>query len=159
MKRFALTVITLLVGATFLFGQGIRPGNSFAAFVNLNGLATLIAPTTGVVQFRNPTNSRRIAFQFSAIPAVSSGFGTSPAIVAGSNDSAGQIDVGTGGAATSGVINFGSTWATAPFCLVGPVDTTTTVVTRASTSTTQLTFTASAAWPASEDLAWICVGP
>lgn len=158
MKRLPFSVALLVGIASVVMAQGIRPSSSFVPFLNISNLATVATPATGAVQFRNPANSRRIGFQFSAIPAFASGFGTSPAIVAGSNDSAGAIDVGTGGAATSGVINFGSTWSAIPFCVVSPVDTTTSVVTRGQASTTQLTLTGSAAWPASLDIAWICVG-
>lgn len=92
-----------------------------------------------------------------ALPTVASGFGTSPAISAGSTALAGSINVGTGGVATTGVINFnGTAFPSAPFCTITP--TLTNAVTRPTAlSTTQLTMTTTTAWTASDVVIWQCI--
>lgn len=112
------------------------------------------AAADGQLAFSNTGATLKIVTQVGVAPTVSSGFGTSPAITAGSTDSNGEINVGTGGSATSGVIAFGQTWAAAPRCLVQ--DSTTAITTRVSaTSTTTMTITGSA-WTASDKLWWYC---
>jgi len=49
-------------------------------------------------------------------PTVASGFGTSPAIAAGVSSAAFEVNVGTGGSASSGVISFGLAMATGYAC-------------------------------------------
>lgn len=91
----------------------------------------------------------------SALPTVASGFGTSPAIIAGSTPLAGGVNVGTGGIATSGVINFnGTAFPSAPFVVA--MNTTTGAILRATATTTQLTITATVAFTASDIVNWIC---
>jgi hypothetical protein len=91
-----------------------------------------------------------------ALPTVASGFGTSPSVTAGSTPLAGSVNVGTGGSATSGVINFnGTAFPAAPFVVC--MNTTTGAVVRATASTTQLTITAPVAFVASDVICWHCI--
>lgn len=137
----------------------IQFGNN-AAVLSWVGRSFLRSTADGKIQWANNGATAGIIFQFSAAPTVSSGFGTSPSISTGSTDSSGSVDVGTGGAASQGVIQFASTWSNAPFC-VATVATTTAGNTRAmgaSASTTQLTLTAASAWAASSVVSWHCTG-
>lgn len=100
---------------------------------------------------------RQYLTQTDSAPTVSSGFGTSPAITSGSTNSAGQIDVGTGGVATSGVINFNTSWPNPPFCIAQ--DQTTAILQRATATSTQLTITSASVWIANDKINWHCIGP
>jgi hypothetical protein len=89
-------------------------------------------------------------------PTISSGFGTSPSIVSSNGTATFRVNVGTGGAATSGVIALPAAsngWN----CQVQ--DMTNNTVTRMTASTTTTaTFTAAAAWAASDILSVSCFG-
>lgn len=88
-------------------------------------------------------------------PTISSGFGTSPSIVAGSTAFSMRVNVGTGGAATSGIVAM-PTATTGWNCTVQ--DMTNNIATRQSASTTTtVTFTAASAWTASDILVATCV--
>ena len=87
-------------------------------------------------------------------PTIGSGFGTSPSIVG--NDNNGQVTVGTGGVATSGVINFASTWANAPMCIANHQGAVLTL--RSVATTTALTIDASSAFTASGVIDFQCRG-
>jgi hypothetical protein len=89
-------------------------------------------------------------------PTISSGFGTSPAVTASGSNSLFQVNVGTGGAATSGVIAFHGTWTNAPYCFVND-ETSQAITNTAVATTTQVTLTATAAWTASSKLDVFCV--
>lgn len=94
--------------------------------------------------------------KFDALPTVGSGFGTTPSITAGSTPLAGSVNVGTGGAATSGVVTFnGTAFPSAPFCTYST--TTTNAVTRGTPTTTQLTLASTTAWTASDVVTWHCI--
>ena len=88
-------------------------------------------------------------------PSIASGFGTGPALV-NASDVSGRINVGAGGAAASGVINFGRAYNNAPACVAN--DENTKVLVQASATTTQLTLSSASAWTASDKLTWICFG-
>lgn len=114
------------------------------------------SPTNGIETHTLQDSSIGVEFKYDALPTVASGFGTSPSVTAGSTPMAGSINVGTGGVATTGVINFnGTAFPSAPFVVC--MNTTTGAVVRATTSTTQLTITAPAAFTASDVVCWICV--
>lgn len=116
----------------------------------------MLAPTDGSVTLNNAAIALGSTLKFDALPTIASGFGTSPAITAGSTPLAGSINVGTGGTATTGVINFnGTAYPSAPFCIV--TTTTTTTPTRVLASTTQLTLNSTVAWLASDVVNWHCV--
>lgn len=119
----------------------------------------LAFPTAdGIAVIQNNADNRGIRFQVAAVPTIASGFGSSPSIDAGSSDSAGFVNVGTGGAATTGTINFGTTWSVAPYCTVTDSATTGGVSRITSVSTTQIVFTGTAAWTASDKIYWNCIG-
>jgi hypothetical protein len=94
-----------------------------------------------------------------ASPTIVSGFGTDPAVVAGSFDSAGSVDVGTidmGTVNYTGVVAFSTTWPEAPQCVV-TIDGT--YLTQFSVTATALTTTsASGSWADHARLHWICIG-
>lgn len=90
-----------------------------------------------------------------AAPTVSSGFGTSPAIPNNNGAASFTVDVGTGGVATSGILNLGATASTGWNCFV--IDRTTNIVTReTATTTTTATLTAASAWGANDILQVTC---
>lgn len=90
-----------------------------------------------------------------AAPTISSGFGTTPSISSGASVSSFQINVGTGGAATSGVIGLPTSPKTGWNCQVQ--DSTTNIATRQSANTVStVTLTAASAWTASDILIVSC---
>jgi hypothetical protein len=148
-----------LQGAFTTTGQ-ISSGTNFIA-----GAGSAIFWSTGTV-LRNAANGNlSIAnnaetigsrLKVDALPTVGSGFGGTPAVVAGSTPLAGSVDVGSGGVATSGVITFnGTAFPSTPFvtitCSAGAVPTTVVA------TTTQLTLTTSVAWPANTIVNWHCI--
>jgi hypothetical protein len=89
-----------------------------------------------------------------AAPTISSGFGTSPSIVQQNGTAAFEVNVGTGGAATSGVIGL-PTAANGWSCTA--IDMNTNIVTRETAFTaSSVTFTAASAWTASDKLLVQC---
>lgn len=87
-------------------------------------------------------------------PAITSGFGTTPSIAG--TDMAGRITVGTGGAASTGVITFAVAFAVAPACMV--MNETTEVVAFCTATATTLTISSSSPFGAGDKLTYICVG-
>jgi hypothetical protein len=137
-----VTVGTLFAGSAAAIGWGAR--------------GFLATAADGHIYFTNSTASFGSRLKVDALPTVASGFGVGPAVTAGSTPFAGSVNVGTGGSATSGVINFnGTAFGTAPFVIC--LNTTTGAVLKASASTTQLTITGNAAFTANDVIAWICV--
>lgn len=161
------TGISRLGAGMIAFGNGTQ-GNASAnlsansyttqnggAFT-VGGRAAFISPADGVFTVTNNANTIGSNLKTDALPTVASGFGTSPAITAGSTPFAGSINVGTGGTATTGVINFnGTAFSSAPFCIADTQ--TSNTASRVTTSTTQLTLTTTVAWTASDIVSWICV--
>jgi hypothetical protein len=91
------------------------------------------------------------------VPTISSGFGTSPAILSSNGNVTFRVNVGTGGVATSGVVAMGITVSTGWNCQV--TDMTTNIVTRqTANTTTTVTVTAASAWTASDTLIFNCMG-
>lgn len=121
-----------------------------------SGRSLLKSPSDGNVSITNQAATIGSQIKVDALPTVASGFGTSPAVTAGSTPLAGSVNIGTGGVATSGVINFnGTAFPSAPFVVC--MNTTTGAVVRATATTTQLTITAPAAFVASDVITWICI--
>lgn len=101
----------------------------------------------------------------STAPTISSGFGTSPSIVASNGTAAFQVNVGTGGTASSGVIGLPAAtngWS----CSVADVTTQSTSVfltKQTASTTTSVTVTnyntagAATAWVASDKLNFLCM--
>ncbi len=87
-------------------------------------------------------------------PTIASGFGTSPSIVNSNGTAVFEVNVGTGGSATSGVLTM-PTATTGWSCQV--TDMNTNIVTRETAFTTaSITFTAASAWTASDKLLINC---
>lgn len=128
-----------------------------AAAVAAMGQAS-IAPAFGYAPIINALTAYQVNGKLlcaSAAPTISSGFGTSPSIVSSNGSCTFRVNVGTGGAATSGVVALGATAATGWNCLV--IDTTNNTVTRQTADTTTTsTVTAAAAWAASDVLIYQC---
>lgn len=118
--------------------------------------AQIISPADGSLVVENNAQTIGSQLKADALPTVASGFGTSPSITAGSTALAGSVNVGTGGTATTGVIAFnGTAFPSAPFCTATP--TTSNVVQRVASSTTQLTLNVTTAWTASDVIFWQCI--
>jgi hypothetical protein len=114
------------------------------------------APTDGNVSLANTGNTTGSQLKVDALPTIASGFGTSPSVTAGSTPFAGAVVVGSGGVATSGVVNFnGTAFPSAPFCAVTASGGAGVLV--AQGSTTQLTIASAAALAAGSIISWICV--
>ena len=125
-------------------------------FIGSTGMAVMGFPNVSAVNVLNSTTGIGSQFNVGALPTISSGFGTTPGVTAGSTPLAGSVNVGTGGVATSGVINFnGTAFPSAPFCTATP--TTSNVVQRVSSTTTQLTLTVTTAWTASDIIFYQCI--
>lgn len=108
----------------------------------------------GLLALRDSTIAFGSTINVSALPTIASGFGTSPAITAGSTPFAGSVNVGTG-ASSSGIINFnGTAFPSAPFCIAN--DDSSILAVRPSASTTQLTLSA-VAFTANDVISWVCV--
>jgi len=91
---------------------------------------------------------------FNTAPTIASGFGTSPSIVNSNGTAVFEVNVGTGGSATSGVLTMPTAingWG----CLVQDMNTND--ITRATAfTTTSVTLTAASAWTASDKLIVQC---
>lgn len=155
---FPLTVtsagtVTTLAGITS--GGNIRSGGSF----NFGASTALIVNPgcNGCVNLTDSSAAFGVMMQFTALSTITSGFGASPSITTGSTDTAGDINVGTGGSANSGVVAFKQTWSRAPFCVCQDA-TTGTLSCKAVASTTTLTLSTPVAWTASDHVQWICLG-
>ncbi len=150
----------LSVSAGAITASGNINGNDFnvaaGRFLRWTTRSALWTPVDGQMNVGNFATTIGSQLKVDALPTVSSGFGTSPAVTAGSMPFAGSVNVGTGGTATTGVINFnGTAFPSAPFVVC--MNTTTGAVVRATASATQLTITAPVAFTASDVITWICV--
>jgi hypothetical protein len=138
------------INATNNAATNIGTGTTNAA-VNIGGTANavVLGATKGItIQANGHVNAVS-----SAPPTISACGGAGVAIQTGSTDVAGHVTAGTT-AITACVLNFGTTFATAPYCTV--TITNATVAIRGTTSTTQLTITYASA--ASRQITWICLG-
>jgi hypothetical protein len=88
-------------------------------------------------------------------PTLASGFGTSPSVVFSNGTAEMEINIGTGGSATSGVINLNATATNGWDCRAQDMNTN--IVTRETAfTTTSVTLTAASAWTASDKLLVHC---
>lgn len=87
-------------------------------------------------------------------PTISSGFGTSPSIASAAGSATFRVNVGTGGVATSGVVGMPAA-STGWNCTVQDM-TNNTATRQTASTTTSVTFTAAAAWAASDILLATC---
>lgn len=136
------TAITLTTGQAYLVG--------LAAINTIGNTITLSnGGATGVVL--TPVGT----------PTIASNFGTSPSVTAGSTDMVGEINVGTGGIAAAGIINFAVTHTKAPICLVEVNDSVgaNLRIMGATTSTTQAQFTTTVAWASGAKIWYMCFEP
>lgn len=140
-------------GAAFFQMGGTA--STFPCVANAGALLKVLQAGTNCTSGDGNLGTGHLSSDNAAPPTISSGFGTNPSIVSG-GDLAFLVNVGTGGAATSGVVAFGTAFTTAPSCMAE--DTTTIDATRASASTTQVTLTATVAWTASDVVAVHCIG-
>lgn len=152
-------------GAHWHFGAGASDyASSDGTTVTFAGsLTSAVTITALVLSLANGGNFKMNGVMSidSNAPAISSGFGTSPSIVASNGTLGFQVNVGTGGVATSGVILMPSTASHGWICNCQDITTETTTVTytkqTASTTTTCTvgSFTdiaGSGAWAASDKL-------
>jgi hypothetical protein len=139
-----LKITSLLQTASGAFGFAV------------GGLSYFGSGAQGILTLQRVDGAAGSQLKVDALPTVASGFGGSPAVIAGSTPFAGAVNVGTGGVATSGVINFnGTAFPSAPFCLAGA--STTLIVVSATATTTQLTLSSTTPWAANDIIKWICV--
>lgn len=153
-------------------GTASLPSYSFASQTNtgfnhtvannvsivVNGTTTA-AFTPGVLSLSSGGGS----FQLGGVPlfiltapTISSGFGASPSIASNNFSSSFRVNVGTGGAATTGVVGLPAA-TTGWNCQV--TDMSTNIVTRqTANNTTTVTVTAASAWTASDILIFNCAG-
>jgi hypothetical protein len=135
----------------------IGPNVSVGALVNNAAVTqnnTVIDNNTGNSFTMFPQLTVKTLLLSNTAPTISSGFGTSPSIVQQNGTAAFEINVGTGGAATSGVI--GLPTATNGWTCTA-VDMNTNIVTRETAfTTTSVTLTAASAWTASDKLLMQC---
>lgn len=90
-------------------------------------------------------------------PVIASGFGTSSSFVSTPTDTGFQLNVGTGGTATSGVITWGTQYTlNAPSCIAA--DPSITVPVSAAPTTTNITLSVTGAFGASDIVSVICTG-
>jgi hypothetical protein len=127
------------------FSNGTISGN-----VTLPGTITF----SGFLQLQGPFSISQNLWISPTAPTISSGFGTSPSIVNSNGSAVFEVNVGTGGSATSGVIGLPvatNGWG----CLVQDMNTN--IVTRETAFTaTSATLTAASAWTASDKLIVQC---
>lgn len=137
-------------------GGGTGSSQLNGNLMGFSGRITMTSLSDGNLALENSGLTIGSNLKVDALPTVSSGFGTSPAVTAGSTPLAGSVNVGTGGVATSGIINFnGTAFPSAPFVVC--MNTTTAAVLRCTSTTTQLTITAPAAFTASDVVTWIAI--
>lgn len=147
--------VVTVAGSVLSMASGV--GGLAANYISFNAnRAVAQSLSDGTLNISNQAITIGSQIKADALPTVASGFGTSPAVTAGSTPLAGSINIGTGGTATSGIINFnGTAFPSAPFCLAG--DQSSNIAVRASTTTTQLTLTVTVAWSASDIVSWHCI--
>lgn len=152
------------------------PSSIFKLVVSLNGAAGTTA--LSVNNFGSVTSGGNMGIGATAAiisgnnimlsgatPSISSGFGTSPSVTAGKSF-AFRVNVGTGGAATTGVITVGATAATGWNCSSRDLTNNASFVTEQTASTTTTASFANysrttglaIAWTASDILAISCTG-
>lgn len=121
MRKYLGPFIGLFTGIAIAaaIAQGIVPQlqNGFATAPSLAGVgdsSSGIWFQTGITGFTKHESAGSVA---TANLPVLSGCGTSPSLGTGSTDHAGKITVGTS-ASNACVLTFGTTYTTAPFCVV-----------------------------------------
>lgn len=144
--------------AGFITGQpadysflGTQSNHGFCLFTNL--ICRLLIDNGGLAQYSG-TTFQTVHTLAAGVAAIGSGFGSSPSIAGG--DEAFRVTVGSGGVATTGVVTFAVGYTTAPACVAN--DETTTLLVKATATTSQVTLTSATAWGAADKLTVICKG-
>jgi len=89
-------------------------------------------------------------------PTIASGFGSSPSVTASNGANVFDVNVGTGGAATTGTMTMPAA-ATGWACMVNDITTNAKTTFQSGGSTTSVVVTATAAWSASDHLRFVCL--
>lgn len=142
-------------------GGGIRSSANLS-FLNIsseNATGYITFNTGGAIaagteRVRIDQNGHVIYKGSQVAPTVTAGCGSSPTVVG--SDVVGQLNVGTGGVATTCTITFNKTWTTVPKCFVQDETSQATTTTVAPTATTMV-LTATVAWTASSKIDYFCV--
>lgn len=144
-----------ITGSTSLTGtSGISSGTS--GFLSIAAKGFFDSASNGLWRLSRADATIGSVFKVDALPTVASGFGTSSSITAGSTALAGSVNIGTGGVAVTGTINFnGTAFPSAPFCTYS--NSTSNQITRGTPTTTQLVLNVTTAWTASDIVSWTCV--
>ena len=163
MKKFFLSLFTVAAFCLSLFSAPASAqyiyGNSFP-FWNVQGVLSVTgSENIGTVASNN------LLFSATA-PTISSGFGTSPSVSVANSTASFRVNVGTGGAATSGVIGLptatnGWNCFVAPYAPAAAQLLNSTVVSASTTTTVTLSNLvnssgSAAAWAASQVLELSC---
>jgi hypothetical protein len=99
-KKIALWALAVLLVPILVFAAGhIEPSVD-----NLENLGTFSKAWHNLHIYNTYQGSTKSLLSSGTAPTISSGFGTSPSVVANNGTAAFEINVGTGGSATSGVI-------------------------------------------------------
>lgn len=136
-------------------GANISTSTNGSFSWNSETKSRISSTSDGIMNMSTAAATIGSVFKVDALPTIASGFGTSPSVTAGSTPFAGSVNVGTGGVAVTGTINFnGTAYPSAPFCVASNLSTNSGV--RVNATTTQLNFTTTTAWVASDVVSWIC---
>jgi hypothetical protein len=147
-------LLTTFGAAAISIGGSLQLSDATAA-IYWAGRAVMRSPANGIWTLANSAETIGIELKADALPTVASGFGTSPAVTAGSTPLAGSINVGTGAPGTGGVINFnGTAFPSAPFVVC--MDDSSLLTIRCTTTTTQMTIAATAL-TAGDVVSWIAI--
>jgi hypothetical protein len=129
--------------------------------LNVGLYGTASGSSTGNYAFYSPASGGDFAMNAVTLisgtaPTISSGFGTSPSVTAGTTTAAFRVNVGTGGTATTGVIGLPAA-TTGWNCFAQDITTPTNhVTTETASTTTTASFSVPTAWTASDILAISC---
>lgn len=148
---------TSITGTSDVTGRDLVAGA--ARFIYFTGRGLFSSPADGQVTIGNNATTIGSVFKADALPTVSAGFGTSPSVTAGSTPLAGEVNVGTGGIATTGTLLYnGTAFPSAPFCVCQDSTSIAAGVCKAKSTTTTLVLTTTVAWTASDLVTYVCVG-
>jgi len=117
-----------------------------------NRILDIQRSSTSIINVDDPGHLR---FPGRGTPTVTAACGTSPTVTG--SDHAFQLNVGTGGAATTCTVTFNQAWGFKPVCVVSD-ETNQVISTTAVPASATIVFTASAAWTGSSILDVICIG-
>jgi hypothetical protein len=143
-----------LTASSVLGTGGISSGA--AGYLSIATRGYFSATADGLWAFQNAAGTIGSTFKVDALPTIQAGWGTGPSVIAGSTPLAGGVNVGTGGVAGSGSINFnGTAFPQAPFCVTSINSLTGFLQTQS--TTTGLTIGSNAAFASGAQVYWICV--